>query len=107
MARVLRRQFFSRENMAQMRAAVGADDFNSVSVGISNPLDRSGKFIVKTRPAAAGFEFCRRVIKRIIAAAADIGAGRKKIVILAAKGPLGGFADDNAFFLRRQLVVFF
>ena len=54
---ILRRQAFPGENMAQVAAAIRANDLGSGAIGIH--LVRNGAFylIIKTWPAAAGFEF--------------------------------------------------
>ena len=45
------------------------------------------------------------MIKRRIAAAAYVGAGCLIVIVLAGKGHLGAFANDDALLFGRQFVV--
>ena len=48
---------FSQENMPQVTAAVGTDDFGPHSVGIRDPLNRSFNVVIKAGPSAVDVEF--------------------------------------------------
>jgi hypothetical protein len=45
------------ENVAQVRAAVGAKDFGTSAVGIGFPAYGAGYLVIKARPSAMRFEF--------------------------------------------------
>ena len=53
MSCVLRRESLSFENMTEMRAAFGAEDFRSAPIRINNALDRARYFVIKAGPAAS------------------------------------------------------
>jgi len=56
MARVLVREFFTDENMAEVTIAICAADFGTTTVSIWNFLHSSSNFLVKAWPAAAGMK---------------------------------------------------
>jgi hypothetical protein len=79
--------------------AVSAKYFDASSVPVYMTLHTLRVFFVKTRPAAARIEFSLCGIERIVAAPADEGAGREKLVVLAGIRPFRALLDyDSLFF---------
>ena len=64
MARVLWRESFAEEDMAEVPAAVIAEDLGPKTIEISFPFDRTGDLIVKGRPPAFAFVEPRRARTR-------------------------------------------
>ena len=93
MAGVLGRESLALKNMAQMAAAIRAEDFHPPSVGIGHTAHRAGHGVVKAGPAAAGFELVLGMVKRHAALTADIGACRVIVEIAARVRGLRGFAQ--------------
>ena len=56
---VFRRKPFAFEHVAQVRAAIGANNFHATAIGIQYAIYRAGYLIIKTRPAAPGIELLR------------------------------------------------
>ena len=59
---ILRRHVFAFKDVAQVGAAVGAEDFDTAAVGICLTANCAGDLIVKAWPAAEGFELVVRTI---------------------------------------------
>ncbi len=72
--------------------------FDASSIRIHMALHALWVFFIEARPAAPRMEFGLRGIEWIIAAPADKDAGREKLVVLAAKGPLRALVDDDSLF---------
>ncbi len=100
MPRILISEAFTSKHVPQMSAAVGASDFCANTIGVREPLDCAGDFLVKAWPAAAGFKLALRTIKRCSAAFADVGASFPKRVVFAGEGNFCGFALQDVFFLE-------
>lgn len=89
---------FSFENMTEVCVTGSADNFRAAAVPVRHMLYGARNLIVKGGPAATGAELIMRMIKRRIAASADVGAGFLMVVVLAGKGHLCALADDDALF---------
>src|SRR3954454_8892845 len=68
MARVLSRQPFAEEDMAQVRAAVVALDLDAHAIRVRQTLNGARYLIIEGRPAAARVEFVLAAIKHGVAA---------------------------------------
>ncbi len=104
MAGIFRRETLTCKDVTQMSVACLADDFGARSIRVGNALDRTGNFLIKTRPAAAGMEFSRRGVEWCVAAATEVRPFDKKIIVLARTWTLGSFVDDNALFFRGERI---
>lgn len=93
-----RRESLSFENMAQMAAAVGADNFGSggaeASVLVSG--NRTGDAIKICRPTAARVELVRSLVERCVACSAGVGAllGVMLIILSSARGFSSLFSEN-------------
>ena len=99
MARVLLRKAFTFENVAEVSAAMRADDLYATPVRIWTTLDTARIFVVEAGPTAAGFEFGFRRIEWIVAAPAYKRARRKHRFVFAAERPFGSLVDNDPLFV--------
>lgn len=87
------------ENVAQVAAAVGANDLNALHTQrvVDVALDGTGEAVKVGGPAAAGLELVRGLVERRLATgtAVDTGFG-KVLVVLAGEGHLGALFTQNA-----------
>ena len=88
--------------MPKMPAAIGADDFNPMPIGIGHTAHRTGDFLVETGPAAAGFKFVVRPVERHAALPANVGSRRMVAHIFPAIGGFRGFAQQHIRFHSRK-----
>ena len=91
--------------MAEVTAAILADDFRAAAIGVGVAGDGVGQFVVEARPAAAAVELVLRPIERSVATTTDIGALGCPVVVLAGEGAFGPFVDDHVGFFVVQRVV--
>ena len=75
MACVLGGEPFPHEDVAEMTAAVLAEDLGAGTVAVGHLLDRALDLVVEARPAAVAGEFILGAIERRVATPADVGAG--------------------------------
>jgi hypothetical protein len=104
---VLLREALALKNVAEMAAAVIANDLYPVTVGIANLLDGAGDFVVEAWPAAAGAELILAIVKGRITTATDEYAVYLEVIILVGEGHLGTLVNDDVFLLRGEGVVVF
>ena len=104
MARVLRRELFAEEDVAEVPVAIRAEDLDAVAVGVALAADGAGQFVVEARPAAVTVELVGRAIKRRVALAAEERARVGALRLLADVRSLGPFVQDHAGFVRREFV---
>lgn len=90
--------------MAEMGITVSALDLRTIAIGIGQAFDCVGEIFVEAGPATAGIEFALCREQRVVAAAADIGAIFKKVIVLSAKRCFSTFMHDHAFFCWCQLI---
>ena len=64
------------EDVAQVAAAVGADDLGPAAIGVGDAPDAALDLVVEARPAAAAVELVLRAVERGVALPADVGARR-------------------------------
>jgi len=102
--RVLGREPFTDEDMAEMACARGALDLDSTAIGIRYPPDGALDLLIERRPTAAGVELRVRHVERRVATATHIGALDEEVVVLAAERALCSLMYDDARFLGRELL---
>lgn len=103
---VLLREAFPRKHMAQMPAAVRAENLGAVAVRVRCPPDGAFNLIIKGGPAAMGVKLVFRAVQgRLTLPAHIVAAGFKMVGVLAGKGGLGALVQDDLLLVRRQLVV--
>jgi hypothetical protein len=95
----------AEEDMTEMRTAASADNLCADPITIRDSRHGTRDLVVKTRPSTARIEFSFRAIQRDVAAFADIRALLPEIVVFAAKGRLGSFANDDLFLFSCQRVI--
>lgn len=74
MARVLLCKPFADEDMAQMAAAVGTQNFRTSPIGIGYVFYRTVDLVIEARPSAMRFKFIFRTVERRVTALTHIGA---------------------------------
>jgi hypothetical protein len=94
-----------QENVAQVPAAIVAQNLGAATISIGFAAHRSGHFIIEARPTAARIKLVTGLVQRGVAAAAHVGSGCFVVPILARKWVLGPFVDDYVFFLCTQWIV--
>ena len=104
MPRVFGGKPFSHEDVAEMAAAIVAQDLRAESVGVGHLFDRAFDLIVEAGPTAIAGEFVIGAVERCVATPADIGARIFQVRVFASKGPFRPFAQDDARFLGRERV---
>lgn len=102
MACVLGCKAFSFKDMAQMSAALSADDFCTPAIRIGDMLDSPGNFIVEAGPAAARLEFVFAAVELRIALPTDIGADRFVVLVFAGAWVLSAFVNNDALLFDGQ-----
>lgn len=106
MALIRRRwESLSLENMAQVAAAVGADNFGSdgAKASVLVPGNRAGDAIKICRPTAARVELVRRLVERRIACSAGVGTLLGVVLIkLSSAGGLSSLFSENPELRRIQ-----
>lgn len=80
-ASIERGEFLPRENVAQMRLAMRAENLDAPAIGIGLPPERSRDFSIESGPAAAGAKLIIRRIERRPAIPAGIEPQLKVLVI--------------------------
>ena len=99
-------QPLSNEHMAQMAFAMGTNDLCASTVFIRNSFYSTGDFIIKSGPSTTGIKFIFSVIKDKATLPAMVCSVYKKVIVLAGKGWLCAFVNDDTFFFRCQGVKF-
>jgi hypothetical protein len=107
MPRILGREPFSNEDVAEVASAVVANYFRAAAVGVGDSFDSAGDFVVETGPAAAGVEFIVGVIKRSLTLPAYVNAVGFVIPVFAGKRPFGALVQDDPGFFRSEVVQHF
>ncbi len=108
MARVFGSETLATEDMAEVSAAMVADDLDAPAVFVRNFFYGIRKRIVEGRPAAARIELIAAAVERGFATAANEHAIFFPFVVFTGKRVFGPFVYDDAFFVRCELVpVFF
>src|SRR5690606_3238914 len=102
MPRVLGRKAFAFKHMAEMAAAVAADDLDTTAVGVGVTLHRAGDLVVKAGPATVAVELVGRLVQRGVALPADVSAGGLVVGVLADEGALRPLVEDDAGFVGSQ-----
>jgi hypothetical protein len=80
-ARVLRCEPLTKEDVAEVSPAVVALNLDSIAVRISQTLDGCGDLIVESRPATVRVELVIGAIEFGVAAAAEVSAGLVKVIV--------------------------
>lgn len=95
------RHAFAFEHVAEVAAAIRADDFGAFHAeGVVFLADNgAGDFIIERRPAAAAVELVGRAVKLGVAAAADVGAGGFVVPVFTGESAFGAFLGDHVFFI--------
>lgn len=97
-----RRVPFALEHMAQVAAAVAADDLSArhAEGAVRVPDDGAGDAVEVGGPAAAGFELVGGAVERGGAGGAGVGAGGGGVLVVGAgEGGFGAFfAEDPELF---------
>src|SRR5437867_1470859 len=101
MARLLGRKAFVQKDMTEMRAAIGAFDFNAHAVRVRQALYGAGHFVIEGRPTAMSVKLVFGTIKLGAAAAADVGALLEEVVVLACERRLSTLELDYVSLLGR------
>ncbi len=78
---ILRSEAFAGEDVAQVAAAVVANNFYPSAVGVRDPFHSTGDFIIEGGPATSGVELVFRTVERGFTTAADVGTFGKVLVI--------------------------
>jgi hypothetical protein len=99
-ARVLLREAFAFEHVAQVPAAVSADYLRAPTIRIRTAFDAARVFFIEAWPTAARLEFGFRREKRVIATPAYKRARRIQRLVLAGERSFCSFVDDDSLFLR-------
>lgn len=105
MPSVLGRHALAFEDVAEMSAAMIADDLRSPTISVSNAFDGVADLVVEAGPTAPRVELAGRFIQRRVAPSAEIGAGLLAIVQLPGARSLGALVDDDACFFGVEFVV--
>ena len=82
MASVLLREAFAFKHVAEVAAAVSADDLSATAIRIGTAFDAARVFFVEAWPTAARLEFGFRRVKGIVATPADERARRIQRLVL-------------------------
>ena len=107
MASILRCHLLSEKHMAEMAAAVVAENLRADAVGVGLPFDGAFYLVVEAGPAAVGLELRRRFVKRCPASRAGVGSFFVMVVIFAAERAFGAFVNYNALLLAGKFVIHF
>lgn len=91
--------------MSQVPPAILAGNFCPHAIWVGGTLYGTFNFLIKTRPAASRLKLVGRFIKGSIASAAHIGTFFIKIIVLAAKGGLCAFVQNNISFFWGEGIV--
>lgn len=86
------------ENMAQMGAAGGTEDFRSSAIGIGFSFNGAGHFIIETRPPAMGFKLILRAVEWRFTPSTTIDSLNLVVQQGAGKRTFSTFVNDNIFF---------
>lgn len=92
-------QTLTFENVTEVAVAIGTKNLNSPTIGISLPANGSRNLIVESWPATARVELVLRAVQRGFAAATDVGARGKMLVVLTSEGVLGAFVFNHPSFI--------
>src|SRR5260221_4300038 len=103
-AGVLRREPLADEDVAEVSAARGALDLDTLTVRIRDPVDGAFDLLIERRPPAAGVELRVRNVERRVAPPADVGALREEVVVRAGEWTFGALVHDHACLFRGELV---
>jgi hypothetical protein len=95
------------EYVAEVTAAVRAEDFNPNAVCIDFPPNSPFNLIVETWPTAMRVKLVLGFIQWCFAAATDINAGFKEVVVLPRERHLRTFINDDSLFFWRQRMIGF
>src|SRR5690606_36503245 len=102
---ILFRESLACKYMAEVTAAVRADDLRTSSVRIRHSIDRARDFVIKARPSAVGVKFVVRTVKRGITSPAYISSRFLMLVILSGKRSFRAFVKYNPFLFRSKFIV--
>ena len=86
--------------MPQVSSAAAADDLRPLPVRVRLAADSPFHFIIKTGPAASGFEFIHRVIQQGITLFAMVAAPFEKVIVFTRERSFRSLVKDHIFFLR-------
>ena len=90
--------------MPQVAVTIVTDNLDAVAVWILMAINRSGDLIVETGPATVAFELVSGLVKRSVAAAAEIGSLVLQVSVFTAKGRFGPFLLDDMLLLGCQFI---
>ena len=93
---------FAFKNVAQVAAAMGADDLRAASVGVGQAAHGLGQGVVKAGPAAAGVKLVFGAEQGCAALAAEVSSRRLGMYIGSAEGRFRGLVQQDGGFLRRK-----
>src|SRR3954467_1081949 len=95
------------EDVAEVRAAVGAADLDALHAvrGVLDVLDRVGDRLVERRPAAAGVELRVRLEEPGVAGLAGVDALGLGVGVLADEGTLRAGLAEHRVLLGRELLA--
>lgn len=89
---------FAGEDMAQMAGAIGAEYFSAATISIGDLVYCTGDLIVKTGPAAVGFELGSVLEQFCAALFAGVKALFEVIIVLSREGRFRSLVDDDILF---------
>lgn len=92
--------------MAQVAAAVGADDLRAAPVGVGFAAHGAFDFVVEAGPSAARVKFVFGAVQGRLALPAHVNAGRFVVPIFSGKGAFGAFVEYYAGFFRCEWIAF-
>lgn len=99
MALIFGRELFAVEDVAEVAAATGAEDFGAIAVGVAG--DGAGQLVIEGGPAAMRRELVGGEIEGCVALAADIDAGLFVVFEATGTGTFGAFMVDHIIFFGR------
>ena len=105
--RVLRCHLFAEKDVAEVAAAVVAENLSAAAIGIALLFDGAFNLVVEAGPAAVGLELRRRFVKRCSALGAGIGSFFVVVVIFAAERAFSTLLNDNSLLFEGKFFVHF
>ena len=95
---------FTKEDMAKMTTTTMANDLGPPTVGVHVAIDGPGDLVIEAGPATTAVELVSGLIKRRLAATADVGALVLQVGEFAGERLFGALVDDDVRLLGRQLI---
>ena len=105
MSDVFWRHIFAFEYVPQMPITVFANDFDSSTICVAIPGDRTLDLIIEAGPPAMRIKFVSAPVQRRIASSADVGPGGLVVEQFPGAGSFRPLVEKNSFLVGSEAVV--